>query len=164
MQLKKINILTIALTATVLLAGCAQMNALTGKKGDSNATATTTASDTSKSTPAAAPVKQTSDTQATDAESAKGIYGNPPAGSPFSKIKVGMSGKEVLDLIGPPTDQKAYMTGKAWIPFYFGSDRYREEYRYKHQGVITLAGGGGFSGAFTVYRVIYNRLEAGYEH
>ncbi len=164
MQLRGVSVLTVVLTSTMLLAGCAHVNALMGKKGDSDAAPAATAPDTSKSTQSAAPVKQTSNTEATDAESDKGIYGNPPAGSPFSRIKVGMSGKEVIDLIGPPTDQKAYVTGKAFIPFYFGGDTSREEYRYKHQGVITLAGSGAFSSAYTVYRVIYNPLEGGYEH
>lgn len=163
MQLKGMNVLAVALTSTVLAAGCAQMNALMGKKSDSDATTATASSNTSNSTQAAPATQQTSD-KATHSESAKGIYGNPPAGSPFSKLKVDMSSKEVLDLIGPPTDQKSYMTGKAWIPFYYGSDRYRMEYRYKHQGVITFAGGSGFSGAFTVYRVIYDPQESGYVH
>jgi hypothetical protein len=93
-----------------------------------------------------------------------GIFGNPPKNSPFSKLSIGMSQKQVMDTIGPPTDQKAYVTGKAFIPFYYGADRYRSEFRYKGQGVITFAGGGGFSTVATVFRVIYNPSESGYEH
>ena len=74
-----------------------------------------------------------------------------------------MSYKQVTDLIGQPTDQKAFVTGKAWIPFYFGEDRSRMEYRYTGEGVITFAGSGGFSTAYKVPRVIYNPKESGYE-
>ena len=35
-------------------------------------------------------------------------------------------------------------TGKAWIPFYFGSDRYRYEVVYKGQGRLLFASGAGF--------------------
>jgi hypothetical protein len=93
------------------------------------------------------------------------IVGNPPQDSPFAKIALGMSQKQVIDLIGPPTDQKLYQTGKVWIPFYHGTDAVRIEFRYKGQGVITLTGGTGFGGgAWTVYRVIYDPSESGYVH
>ena len=75
-----------------------------------------------------------------------------------------MSAKHVVDLIGAPTDQAVYMTGKAFIPFYFGTDAARMEYRYKGQGVITFTGAGMFHRVYTVYRVLYNRHESGYEH
>lgn len=101
-------------------------------------------------------------TRADESEAESGIYGNPPASSPFSKVKVGMSLKQVTDLVGEPTDQRGYVTGKAWIPFYYGKDRTRVEYRYKSQGVVTFVGSGGFSSAHTVYRVIYNPEETGY--
>jgi len=55
------------------------------------------------------------------------ITGKPFPGSKFTKLKIGMSRAEVVDLIGPPTDEGAYVTGKAFIPFYYGSDRSRIE-------------------------------------
>ena len=51
----------------------------------------------------------------------------PVANSKFSKLQIGMSIKQVTDLTGEPTDQGAYVTGKAFIPFFFGADRYRRE-------------------------------------
>ena len=51
------------------------------------------------------------------------ITGNPAPGSKFSQLKIGMGFRQVQDIAGPPTDQGAYITGKAFIPFYFGSDR-----------------------------------------
>lgn len=59
------------------------------------------------------------------------ISGVPAAGSKFTKLKIGMAQKQVTDLIGEPTDQGAYITGKAFIPFYFGSDKSRWEMVYK---------------------------------
>ena len=96
-------------------------------------------------------------------ESLPQIVGDIPPGSPFSKIDIGMSAKHVIDLIGPPTDQKNYVTGKAFVPFYFGSDRARVEYLYKGQGRITLTGGSGFGGgSYKVHRIIYDSSETGY--
>ena len=46
--------------------------------------------------------------------------------------------------MGEPSDQGAHITGKAFIPFYFGSDRYRYEVVYKGQGRLLFASGAGF--------------------
>jgi len=151
------------LTIAIAMSGCAQIDRMThgdqADNGQENSDSTAHQSSSSSESKS-----QGSDTKASEDESARGIYGNPPPHSPFSKLKLGMSSKQVTDLIGQPTDQKTYMTGKAWIPFYFGSDRSRLEYRYKGQGVLTFAGGGGFSSNYTLSRVIYNSKESGYEH
>jgi predicted small lipoprotein YifL len=112
----------------------------------------------------AAPAKQAdADEDKPDPDNA--IFGNPPRGSLFSKVALGMPLKQVVDLIGPPTDQKFYPTGKAFIPFYHGPDRARTEYRYKGQGVITFNESGGWGGGtFVVYRVQYDPKESGYAH
>lgn len=91
------------------------------------------------------------------------ITGNPAPGSKFTKLQIGMPTKQVTDLVGPPTDQGAYMTGKAWIPFYFGSDRHRFEMTYKGQGRLIFAGGGmgDFSNGYLIW-IIHNANEAGY--
>jgi hypothetical protein len=91
------------------------------------------------------------------------ITGNPAANSKFAKLQIGMPMKQVTDLAGPPTDQGAYMTGKAWIPFYFGGDRHRYEMTYKGQGRLIFAGGG--MGDFTsgnLIWIIHNANESGY--
>jgi hypothetical protein len=72
------------------------------------------------------------------------ITGKPAPGSKFSQLKIGMSAAQVLSMLGQPTDQGAHPTGKAWIPFYFGSDRYRYEVVYKGQGRLLFASGAGF--------------------
>lgn len=88
-----------------------------------------------------------------------------PPNSKFSKISIGMPMQQVYDIIGNPSDSKAYMTGKAFIPWYFGSDGSRREAFYKGEGRITFAGGAGIGGgAFKVYRIIYDPTEDGYNN
>ncbi len=91
------------------------------------------------------------------------IVGDIPAGSPFSKVDIGMPMGQVNDLIGSPSDQSSYATGKAFIPFYYGGDTARIEAFYKGQGRITFTGGSGFGGkSYKVYRIIYDPNENGY--
>jgi hypothetical protein len=90
------------------------------------------------------------------------ITGNPAPNSRFSKLQIGMSMRQVVDLIGQPTDQGAYITGRSFIPFYFGSDRHRFEMAYKGQGRLIFAGGsiGDFSGGNLIW-VIHNANDSG---
>ena len=91
------------------------------------------------------------------------ITGNPARNSKFARLQIGMSARQVTDLAGPPTDQGAYVTGKAFIPFYFGSDRHRYEMTYKGQGRLVFAGGG--MGEYTsgnLIWIIHNPNESGY--
>jgi hypothetical protein len=91
------------------------------------------------------------------------ITGKPSAKSKFTKLQIGMSMKQATDLVGQPTDQGAYMTGMAWVPFYFGSDRHRYEMVYKGQGRLIFAGGslGDFTGGNLIW-IIHNANEGGY--
>lgn len=93
------------------------------------------------------------------------ITGKPAPGSKFAKLEIGMGMKEVTDIAGQPTDQGAYVTGKAWIPFYFGSDRHRFEMVYKGQGRLIFAGGsmGDMSGGNLIW-IIHNARESGYRN
>jgi len=91
------------------------------------------------------------------------ITGKPAPGSKFTRLQIGMPMKQVTDLVGYPTDQGAYITGKAFIPFFFGSDKHRHEMVYKGQGRLILAGGsfGDFGGAHLIW-IIHNANEGGY--
>lgn len=73
------------------------------------------------------------------------IVGNPPADSPFGKLKIGMSYEEVLAIVGKPTSENSWCTGKQHIPFYFGSDRGRAEANFKGMGQLK------FNSDITVY-------------
>ena len=90
------------------------------------------------------------------------ITGNPAPKSKFATLQMGMPLKQVTDLIGPPSDQGAYMTGKAWIPFFFGADRYRHELVYENTGRLIFAGSGGFDSNAHLIWIIHNRNEARY--
>jgi hypothetical protein len=91
------------------------------------------------------------------------ISGKPAPGSKFTRLQIGMSMKQVTDLIGQPTDQGAYVTGKAWIPHYYGSDRYRHETVYKGQGRLIFASGGrGDYSSGNLIMIIHNAKESGY--
>ena len=92
------------------------------------------------------------------------ITGKPAPGSKFSQLQIGMGVHQVTGILGQPNDQGSYMTGKAWIPFYFGSDRARYETVYKGQGRLifaTSAGWGwGGEGANLIW-IIHSANETG---
>lgn len=70
------------------------------------------------------------------------IIGTPVNGK-FSGLKIGMGVNEVISVAGAPTDTRSHITGKAWIPFYFGSGRYETVFYYKGVGRLTFSGGAG---------------------
>ena len=84
-----------------------------------------------------------------------------PANSPFAKIQLGMSKKQVKALVGAPSDESAHVTWKAFIPFYYGPDRSRLAYYYKGQGRVIFEQAGGFANHPTVTRVEYDPAEPG---
>jgi hypothetical protein len=91
------------------------------------------------------------------------ITGIPAPNSKFTQLQIGMGMKQVTDIAGPPTDQGAYITGKAFIPFYFGSDRHRFELIYKGEGRLIFAGGsfGNFNSGNLIW-IIHCATEPGY--
>jgi hypothetical protein len=91
------------------------------------------------------------------------ISGIPAANSRFTQLKIGMSKKQATDIVGvPPTDEGLYMTGKAFIPFYFGSDKHRWESVFKGQGRLIFAGQSGFGTGQYLIWIIHNANESGY--
>jgi hypothetical protein len=89
------------------------------------------------------------------------ITGKPAPNSKFTKLEMGMPMKQVTDLIGEPTDQGAYVTGKAFIPFFFGGDQYRYEMAYKGQGRLVFAGKSMGTGGNLIW-IIHNATDSGY--
>jgi len=91
------------------------------------------------------------------------ITGKMAPDSKFKELKIGMSMRQCMDLAGAPTDQGGHMTGKAWIPWYFGSDRHRYELVYKGQGRLIFAGGsvGDYSSGHLIW-IIHSANEGGY--
>jgi len=67
------------------------------------------------------------------------LTGKPRPGSKFAKVQPGMSRQEVENLIGLPTSRDGHITGKQYIPFYFGGDTYRTDWYYKGEGELTFS-------------------------
>lgn len=85
-----------------------------------------------------------------------------PPDSPLAKVKVGMTMQQVTDILGSPTNQIKYSTGKAWIPYYYGDDTSRLEWSYKGLGRVIFTGGNVFGGGGgAVQRVDYDPSETG---
>jgi outer membrane protein assembly factor BamE (lipoprotein component of BamABCDE complex) len=112
-----------------------------------SACATQQSSTTSSESAAAAPVNE-------------GVP--PPANSKLAKVQLGMSKKQVTDVLGQPTDENSYATGKMWIPFYFGNDVRRTSFYYKGMNRMVFADGNAFGGGTPeVIRVDYDPQETG---
>jgi outer membrane protein assembly factor BamE (lipoprotein component of BamABCDE complex) len=158
----------IPIIATLVLSGCSNIKPNSAAATDNNAIAAakSTAGMNSKGE-----VVDSSKVEAGSGQHVKGlkdvegeITGKPAANSQFKKLQIGMSMKQVTDLIGQPTDQGNYVTGKAWIPFYFGDDAHRIEAVYKGQGRLIFAGGsvyGTMSGGTLIW-IIHNANEGSY--
>jgi outer membrane protein assembly factor BamE (lipoprotein component of BamABCDE complex) len=85
-----------------------------------------------------------------------------PANSPLAKVQTGMTAQQVTDVLGPPTNQVSYESGKRWIPWYYGSDVRRTEWSYKGLGRVIFTGGNQWgAGAGQVERVDYDPNETG---
>lgn len=84
------------------------------------------------------------------------VYGNIPANSKWAKLQIGMHQSEVDRILGAPNDVRSYVTGKAFIPFYFGSDRHRYEGVYFGQGSVSYTGGGMGGGQGVLMMINYD--------
>jgi hypothetical protein len=170
------NALRLALlSATLALTACANVNIPglgSGKTDAAPATATAAAPAVAKTGPGMNERGEVVDPKKVESgfgQKVKGlddwegeITGKPAPGTKFTQLKIGMSLKQVVDLVGAPTDQGSYMTGKAWIPFNFGSDRYRHEVVYKGQGRLIFAGAAGFDSSAHLIWIIHSAAELGY--
>lgn len=115
------------------------------------------------------PVTESSQVQSGQGTMVKGerdwegeITGVPAAGSTFTRLRIGMSRQQSIDLAGSPTDQGIYVTGKAWIPFYFGSDRTRWEMAYKGKGRLIFSQNSAFGTDYYLTWIIHNDKDSGY--
>ena len=91
------------------------------------------------------------------------IWGKPARNSQFASLQIGMSQAEVENRIGHGSDMKSYVTGKAWIPFYFGTDGHRFETYYKGQGSLIYTGGGIGGGRGVLIGINHDASEDGYQ-
>ena len=79
--------------------------------------------------------------------------------SEFSALKIGMSKRQVEDLVGMPADHKIRQTSKAWIPIAgaFSQDQYRFEAYYKGAGRLVYARNGS-----RLFRIEVDKNEDGF--
>jgi len=138
--------LFLVLTCLVAMSGCEQLQTSKNENsGQSDATGTTT----------------TRQAAAQPQDSNQAITGTPARNSKFSNLRLGMSQTTVEKQIGPADDYDTYVTGKAFIPFYFGKDRSRFSAYYKGSGILTYAGGGLAGGHGELIRIHHNKDEDG---
>ena len=71
------------------------------------------------------------------------VVGQPVPGTAFAQLRPSMSYAEVLRIAGKPNAETVRNTGKAWIPTFNGTDRWRHYLAYKGQGVLVFAGAAG---------------------
>jgi len=85
------------------------------------------------------------------------VYGNPPASSKWAKLQIGMEQPEVERILGGSSnDVRTMPTGKAFIPFYYGTDRYRYEVVYHGQGSVSYTGGSWGGGRGVLMMINYD--------
>lgn len=85
------------------------------------------------------------------------MYGNPPANSKWAKLQIGMEQPEVERILGGTSnDVRTMPTGKAFIPFYYGTDRYRYEVVYRGQGSVSYTGGSWGGGRGVLMMINYD--------
>lgn len=136
-----------------------------------SAATSTKASPTTAAAPAAAPAAA-----APAKESAKGteagkprmmksvdgtfegeVYGNIPPNSKWAKLQIGMEQPQVERILGGTSAEiRTHPTGKAFIPFYFGTDRYRYEVVYRGQGSVSYTGGSWGAGQGVLMMINYD--------
>jgi hypothetical protein len=110
---------------------------------------------------ATAPAPAPAPTAASAPASGEASKSPPPPGSKLARVSNGMSEAQVVEILGPPTSQQNYVTGKAFIPHYYGSDASRLDYRYKGLGIVAFSRNR-YSGNAQVVRVDSDPNEDGY--
>ena len=85
------------------------------------------------------------------------VYGNIPPNSKWAKLQIGMEQPEVERILGGTShDIRTMPTGKAFIPFYYGTDRYRYEVVYHGQGSVSYTGGSWGAGQGVLMMINYD--------
>ena len=154
----RLSLTACAFASVLLITGCQTNPSSSGSPAPAPAPAQSGTAAAPAPAPAPAPAAKD------DKKKPQGeVVGTPAPGSKFNKVQFGMGMKQVTDLVGQPTDQGAYVTGKAFIPFHFGGDTYRHELLYKGVGRLVFAGGSfGNYGNSKLIRIIHNANESGY--
>ena len=155
MSRSRIAISWIAGFALTTVVGCAHKSEPPAAEPATKPAAQSTAKPAAKSAakPAAQPAAKTAPAPA--AAAAETAPKPIPKNHPFAKVQAGMTQPEVQKILGDPTGRHEYPTGKNWIPFYHGPDRWRSEWLYKGKGSIVFTHNS-YSGSITVLEVLYD--------
>src|SRR5262245_3963338 len=78
-----------------------------------------------------------------------------PKGHVFEKVKYDMTDAQVKQILGAPTSTQAYVSGKHFIPYYYGTEGSREAWSYKGKGQIVFSRNR-WNGNLTVIEVVYD--------
>jgi hypothetical protein len=92
------------------------------------------------------------------AKAPKGVA--PPADSKLAKVAVGMNSEQVKEILGDPTIQTTYATGKMWIPWYFGPT-HQTDWKYKGLGRVVFVNNRWSGQIQSVTRIDYDPAESG---
>ena len=85
------------------------------------------------------------------------VYGNIPPNSKWARLVIGMEQPEVERILGGTSnDVRTMPTGKAFIPFYYGTDRFRYEVVYHGQGSVSYTGGSWGGGRGVLMMINYD--------
>jgi hypothetical protein len=71
-----------------------------------------------------------------------------------------MKPEQVKEIMGDPAQQTTYMTGKMWIPWYFGPT-YQTDWKYKGVGRVVFVNNRWSGQIQTVTRIDYDPAEDG---
>jgi hypothetical protein len=82
----------------------------------------------------------------------------PPASSKLSKVQLGWNDEQVRAAIGAPDNVEGYITGKSFIPFYYGTDTSRSDGEYLGEGRVVFSRNA-YSGTLKVIRIDYDPNE-----
>ena len=123
----------------------------------SGGSSTSTSGSTSGSSSSGSSTAATSESTAA-AQPPKGVPA--PAGSKLAQVAIGMKPEQVKEIMGEPTSQSTYMTGKAWIPWYFGPT-HQTDWKYKGQGRVVFVNNRWSGAVQTVTRIDYDPAEDG---
>jgi hypothetical protein len=93
------------------------------------------------------------------------IVGTEIPGSPFAKLEIGMSLKQVKKALGDKRQDDAdcgsYLTGKSFIPFHFGGDKVRQECAYEGLGRLVFTNQSDFDDKAVLIKIEYDATEDG---
>lgn len=85
------------------------------------------------------------------------VYGKIPPNSKWAKLQIGMEQPQVERILGGTSAEvRTHPTAKAFIPFYFGTDRFRYEVVYRGQGSVSYTGGSWGSGSGVLMMINYD--------